>query len=171
MASIVESGISLSFPDNHFFRFEDCEVYNRKLKAFSFKEVDVCWYQKSKDLYWFIELKDYSRDFEAFEKIEDRVSNILQKAINSLSMFLSRKHDYELGKELKTCFNPKPEEKTKLILIAIIHTSSSTVTHVPLMNDRFKQKFRAYADLFSIDLFAIIDHNQAKKVIKDFEVT
>lgn len=59
MPKIKESNITLDFPDGNFFRFETCSGYTA-LSGNHFKEMDACWYDNTKNLFWLIELKDYS---------------------------------------------------------------------------------------------------------------
>lgn len=56
--SITESSITLNFPDNNYFRFQDCNGY--KTIQNNFKEMDACWYDQASDILYIIELKDWS---------------------------------------------------------------------------------------------------------------
>lgn len=100
---ITESGITLNFPDNNFFRFEDCQGYKEIQN--NFKEMDVCWYEQTTDTLYIIELKDWhdgklieendptissQKIIEMKESISKSNINILvKKSIDSVSMFIS----------------------------------------------------------------------------------
>jgi hypothetical protein len=45
MTPINESGITLTFPDNNFFRFQTCEGH-KQLQGI--QEMDCCWYDENK---------------------------------------------------------------------------------------------------------------------------
>jgi hypothetical protein len=82
--AVTESNITLNFPDNNYFRFQDCEGY-RQIQQ-NFKEMDICWYNQSNDVLYIIELKNW-RDGKleeendpnySPEKIKEIKSSILQ---------------------------------------------------------------------------------------------
>jgi hypothetical protein len=57
---ITESSITLNFPDNNYFRLGDCEGY--KILQNHFAEMDVCWYDSTKDILYLIELKNWGNN-------------------------------------------------------------------------------------------------------------
>jgi hypothetical protein len=59
MPGFTESNITLNFPDANFFRFATCEGYTA-LSGNHFKEMDACWFDAKENLFWLIELKDFS---------------------------------------------------------------------------------------------------------------
>lgn len=89
MAGFRESGVELDFPNGKWFRFCDLPSY-RKLSGYNFKEVDACWQPESRELFYLIELKDYSTGNALTKKnVESRIDEIVKKSVNSLQMTLS----------------------------------------------------------------------------------
>jgi len=87
MPGFTESSITLDFPDSNFFRFSNCRGYTA-LSGNNFKEMDACWYDTTSNLYWLIELKDFtSAALSTSQNVEDRAWNLLKKAVDSLCIF------------------------------------------------------------------------------------
>ncbi len=55
----TESGITLHFPDNNYFCFENCTLY-QKYSGNHFKEMDACWIDVANKTFYLIELKDHT---------------------------------------------------------------------------------------------------------------
>lgn len=73
MSGFKESGISLDFPTNSWFRFQDCNAF-KHLSGNHFKEMDVCWLDRTDNTFYLIELKDYTEtDPEEENTSEERV--------------------------------------------------------------------------------------------------
>lgn len=166
MPGFTESKITLNFPDSNFFRFADCSGYS-SLSGNYFKEMDACWVDIANNLYWLIELKDFtSASLGASENIESRVINILKKAIDSLCMFLSSKHKYNYSSNLNSCFpTDHPNESTQFKFITVVHCNNTQSTDVQLIHNLFRTKFKPYAELFGISHYAVIEHSRAVGII------
>lgn len=165
MPGFTESCITLDFPDLNYFRFSNCSGYNA-LNGNYFKEMDACWYDTMCNIYWLIELKDFtSATLSNGRSVEDRAWNLLKKAIDSLCMFLSSKHAYPYGINLNPCLPAIPNPTTEFKFITIVHCSSSQSSDVQLINNSFRRKFKPYADLFGINYYAVLEHSAAKRII------
>lgn len=161
MPGFTESSITLDFPDNNFFRFAECGGYI-KLKGNNFKEMDACWYSVADNEYWFIELKDFTADLAAGHSIEKRVWDIVKKAVDSLSMFLSSKHNYPYGiADLLPCMPFAPDSATRLCLFTIVHCPIEKKADIQLLHNSFRTKFLPYAKLYGIDKYGVLEHTQA----------
>ena len=57
---ITESGITLNFPDNNYFRLGGCDGYKKIQNNFS--EMDACWYDQANDTLYIIELKNWGNN-------------------------------------------------------------------------------------------------------------
>lgn len=165
MPGFTESNITLNFPDTNFFRFETCSGYI-SLKGNHFKEMDACWYNTVENLYWLIELKDFSlANLTIPETIEKRSWDIVKKATDSLCMFLSSKHTYPYSANLNPCFPFIPNNTTQFKFVTVIHCDTNQKADIQLINERFKSKFKPYADLFGIRHYAVIEHSTAMQII------
>ena len=165
MPGFTESNITLDFPDDRFFRFATCKGY-ALLSGNHFKEMDACWYDESGNLYWLMELKDYSlASLAAAETIEKRSWDIVKKAIDSLCMFLSSRHLYPYAANLNPCFPIIPDDATKFNIVTIVHCDSAQKPDIQLLNEKFKNKFKPYAELFGIDTYSVVEHSTAIRIL------
>lgn len=166
MPGFTESNITLNFPDTNFFRFADCAGYSA-LSGNYFKEMDACWLDTGGNLYWLIELKDFSlATLTTPETIEKKSWDIVKKAVDSLCMFLSSKHTYPYASNLNPCFPvPPPNNTTQFKFVTIIHCDTGQKADVQLIHEKFKIKFKPYAELFGITNYAVIEHSTAIRII------
>ncbi len=165
MPGFTESSITLYFPDSNFFRFSNCRGYTA-LNGNNFKEMDACWYDATCNLYWLIELKDFtSAALSTTQNVEDRAWNLLKKAVDSLCMFLSSKHAYPYDIKLNPCLPSTPDSTTEFKFITIVHCSLSQAPDIQLINNSFRRKFKPYADLFGITHYAVLEHSAAIRFI------
>lgn len=161
MPGFIESNITLNFPDNNFFRFADCEGY-RVLSGYNFKEMDACWYDNTHNLYWLIELKDFTNAaLDNHQNVESRAWNLLIKAVDSLCMFLSCKHTYTYS--INQCLPFVPDLQTEFKFISIVHCNPAQAGDVQLINNSFRSKFKPYALLFGITHYAVMEHSLATR--------
>jgi hypothetical protein len=166
MHKFTESNITISFPDAKFFRFADCAGYTA-LSGNHFKEMDACWLDTKENLYWLIELKDFSlASLKTAPTIEEKSWKIFKKAVDSLCMFLSSKHAYPYATNLNSCFpTPLPNSETQFKFVTIIHCDIGQKVDVQLINEQFKIKFKPYADLFGITNYSVVEHSAAIRII------
>lgn len=165
MPGFTESNITLNFPDNNFFRFSDCDGYKR-LSGNYFKEMDAGWYNAQENLYWLIELKDYSlANLSVVLTIEEISNDIVKKAIDSLCMLLSSKHAYPFAPHLNLCLPQVPNSNAIFNFITVVHSDRSQRVNVQLINEKFKRRFRPYAQLFGIKFYSVIEHTSAARII------
>ncbi len=164
MSVIAESNITLQFPDDNYFRFSDCQGYT-SLSGYYFKEMDACWYDAENNIYWLIELKDYSGSNLTSETIEQKSWDITRKAIDSLCMLLSCKHAYDYGAKITPCLPALLNEQTQLKFITIIHCNENQKINVQHLHNQFRIKFKPYAELFGISNYAVIEHSMAAALI------
>lgn len=165
MPEFIESNIALNFPDANFFRFATCDGY-RTLSGNYFKEMDVCWFDAGENLFWLIELKDFSKaSLNTLETIEEKSWNIAKKATDSLCMILSSKHAYPYSANINPCLPSVPNDSTQFKFVTIIHCEIGQKANVQLINEKFKSKFRPYAELFGINHYSVVEHSTAIRII------
>jgi len=165
MAGFTESNITLNFPDANFFRFATCKGYTQ-LSGNNFKEMDACWFDTVENIYWIIELKDFSlASLTTLETIEKRSWDIVKKATDSLCMFISSKHGYPYSVVLNPCFPNIPNNNTQFKFVVVIHSDTGKKADIQLLNEQFKHKFKPYALLFGISHYAVIEHSTAIRII------
>lgn len=156
MASITESSITLNFPDEKWFRFNPgCKGYAR-LSAHGFKEMDACWFDSQNNTCWIFELKDFTADLNLEITMKNRAWNLVKKAVDTLCMFVSSKHQYLFAiNELNPCFSFAPTTDTVFKFVSIVHCAHAQKTQVTHLNDLFKDNFKPYAKLFNITHFSV----------------
>lgn len=172
MPTFSESEITLTFPDENYFRWEKCAGYKDLTPDSGFKEMDVCWYEKSANKYWLIELRDYVPKHEGVTRtIEVRAQELVKKAIDSLVMFLSVRHGYETpaAEALTGCVTKVqlPDEQTTYRFVVILHCEPSQKADIQFTSNYFKSKFKPYASLFGIEHYAVLEHGQAARLLPD----
>jgi hypothetical protein len=171
---ITESSITLNFPDNNFFRFEDCKGY-KDLQ--DLKEMDACWYEQATDTLYIIELKDW-KDGKLIEENDPNISvekikeikvgisksniNILvKKSIDSVSMFMSILLEKPYSTKIQACSPFTITKTTKFKLLSIINWTNPDITYISTINDAYKSKFMPYAKLYDIKTFIVLTKNIA----------
>jgi hypothetical protein len=175
---ITESGITLNFPDNNYFRFEDCQGYKEIQN--NFKEMDVCWYEQATDTLYIIELKDWhdgklieenDPSFSAQKIIEMKQGisksnrNILvKKSIDSASMFLSILLEKPYSPKIQLCAPFIITNTTSIKLLSIINWTNPDVTYVATINTEYRSKFASYAKLFDIKAYVVMTKDKATQV-------
>jgi hypothetical protein len=165
MPKFTESNITLDFPDGNFFRFSSCAGY-QALSGNHFKEMDACWYDAGSNVYWLMELKDYSSaSLTASDTIEQKSWDMVKKAIDSICMFLASKHCYPYAVNLNPCFPFVPDDHTKFNVVTIVHCDRAQKPDIQLLNEQFRRKFKPYAVLFGITSYAVVEHSAASRCI------
>lgn len=165
MPGFTESNITLNFPDSNFFRFATCGGYT-VLSGNHFKEMDACWYDAQSNLYWLIELKDFtSASLGNSTNVEDRAWNLLKKAVDCLCMFLSSKHTYPYDTNLNPCLPYTPDSTTQFNFITVVHCNPTQAADVQLIHNSFRGKFKPYAELFGITKYVVVEHSRAISII------
>jgi hypothetical protein len=174
---VTESQITLNFPDNNFFRFEDCDGY--KAIQNNFKEMDVCWYEISTDTLFVIELKDWgdnilleeSNPTFTNEKIKEmktgitnfRIWSLVQKSIDSTCMFMSILLAKPYSSKIQACSPFVITNNTKIKFLSIINWLEGDNSYVETINTAYKSKFNSYAKLFGINVFLVLTKEQAAR--------
>lgn len=174
---LTESNITLNFPDNNYFRFQDCEGY--KQIQHNLKEMDTCWFNNEDNILYLIELKNWENnslieenDFSiSKEEIslmksnisKSRINNLLKKSIDSVSIFMSILLDKPQGLKIQKCSPFTINNNTTIKLISIINWTSSDITYIANINTEYKTKFKSYAKLYSISAYLVMTKEQAAK--------
>lgn len=172
---VVESSISLNFPDNNYFRIGECDGY--KSIQNNFAEMDACWYDQANDILYIIELKDWG-DNKLLEESDPsyseakiaemkkgiskyRISNLLKKSVDTTCMYMSILLDKKEGLEIQKCSPFSITKNTSIKLLSIINWTELDTSYVSNINTEYKSKFNSYAKLFDIKVFLVLTKTQA----------
>lgn len=174
---IIESEITLTFPDDNFFRFEDCSGY----KTLShIKEMDACWYDKENNILYVIELKNWQNNqlieendpnisIEEIERTKQKISEhrlyeLCKKSFDSVYMFSSILLKKPYSSKLQECIPFEIAIDTKIVLLSIINWTDTNSTYISLVNTKYKTMFKSYAKLFDINTYLVITKEQASRI-------
>ena len=172
--TISESNITLTFPDNNYFRFEDCKGHKNLQNI---KEMDVCWYEQATDTLFIIELKNWGNNnlneeidstFSP-EKIEEmkmgiskyRIDELFKKSVDSVCMFMSILLEKPYSEHIQACSPFIITRTTKIKLLSIINWTASDSSYISSINTAYKSKFNSYAKLFDIKYYLVITKEKA----------
>jgi hypothetical protein len=172
--TIQESSITLNFPDNNCFRFENCKGH----KDLQFvKEMDACWYEQVTDTLYIVELKNWENNnlneendpnFSA-EKIQamkdgikySRIEQLFEKSLHSVCMFMSILLEKPYSANIQACSPFLITKTTKIKLLTIINWTSNDVSYIATINAAYKSRFKSFAKLFDISAFLVMTKEQA----------
>lgn len=169
MAGFRESGVELDFPNGKWFRFYDLPSY-RKLSGYNFKEVDACWQPESRELFYLIELKDYSTGNALTKKnVESRIDEIVKKSVNSLQMTLSMIFQTQYGRSLeKESGIDLHSQNQRLRLIVVVCENPENILMLNSQKDVCQRRFLPYVRLWGGIEYHILTYSQAKKYFGTF---
>lgn len=166
MPSITESNITLEFSDERFFRLESCPGY-RKLSGYYFKEMDICWYDHAQQIYWLIELKDYSYgNLDSTASIDKKAMDLVKKSVDTVSMFMAMRHQYPYATQLLPCIpDGTIPPDVRLKLLSIIRCENSQRPDIQLLNNAYRNRFKPYAELFNIRQYTVAEYSTAARLL------
>jgi hypothetical protein len=157
---ITESSITLNFPDNNYFRFQDCNGY--KTIQNHFKEMDACWYDQASDILYMIELKDWSIANLTDSTFSDkRIWDLVKKSVDSVCMFMAIILGKPHSDSIQSCSPFTISATTKIKLLSIVNCNASDTAYISTINTEYKSRFGSYAKLFEIDAFLVLTKDRA----------
>ena len=160
---IIESQITLNFPDNNYFRFQDCQGY--KGIQNHFKEMDVCWYDVNNDILYLIELKDWSiANLSNIEYSDKRIWDLVKKSVDSLSMIMSILLQKPYSISIQACLPFSISSETKIKLLSVVNCNDADKVFIATVNTEYKPRLNAYAKLFDVDTFVVLTKNRATQL-------
>ena len=164
MAGFTESGITLDFPTDNWFRFEKTEPH-KSISCFNFKEMDACWIDYADGKFYAIELKDYT----ATGSLEpantaDRKWNITKKVVDTMQMFLAAKYQNTFGQTLE---NEKNVDLHSSCLedyfITIINVADSSKGYIGAFKDNCLEALRGYTKVWDNAHVIVMTYEQARR--------
>ncbi|MDZ7900918.1 MAG: hypothetical protein U5N85_23185 [Arcicella sp.] len=160
---ITESLITLNFPDNNYFRFQDCQGY--KDIQNHFKEMDACWYDVNNDTLYLIELKDWSvANLTNREYSDKRIWDLVKKSVDSVSMIMSILLQKPYSASIQACIPFSISGETKIKLLSIVNCNDADKVFISTVNTDYKSRFNAYAKLFNVNTFVVLTKDRATQL-------
>lgn len=177
MGGFTESKITLNFPDDNYFRFENC-IGHKNLSHV--KEMDACWYDINNDILYIIELKNWENGKlteeddpnitkSEIEKIKKdissyRVEELWKKSLDCVCMFSSILLKKPYSFEIQKCSPFTITNETTIKLLSIINWTDIDSLYIADINAQYKSKFNSYAKLFGIKTFLVLPKNKASEL-------
>lgn len=165
-----ESGVSIDLSAYAHFRFENCEGY-RKIKGCNVKEIDFGWWNEEEECLYLLELKDFTANPERIvekEKSVELIENLCKKSIDVVLMLSAVWLDNAGGREIKPCLPARARQKCKMKIFHLVRCDESIEPALNAMNDKLKNEFRGYRQLYeNLLTFKIISARQADRIFKD----
>lgn len=175
--SITESGITLNFPNENYFRFQDCPGY-RAIQQ-NFKEMDCCWFDEDSNRLYLIELKDWgdgtlleeNDGVSTAEKIDEmkkriskyRIQELFKKSLDSTAMIMSIKLNTPYSSKINDCIPFEINNNTEVTLLSIINWSNPDPSYISTVHSQYKTLFKSYAKLYDIKGYAVMTKSQAEE--------
>lgn len=159
----TESGITLHFPDNNYFCFENCTLY-QKYSGNHFKEMDACWIDVANKTFYLIELKDHTNaNLNQTETLNRIVWNLVKKTIDSYTMLLAVLLATPKSSDLQSCIPLHFDNTFQFKFVHIIKANAHQREQVMFIKDAFTPQIRPYRELLAFSYCGVITYEQAQK--------
>lgn len=169
MAGFTESGITLDFDKETWFRFQQSEPYCR-VSGFGFKEMDACYVDEMPEglrRFYAIELKDFSETNSlAEENMTKRIWDIVKKNVDTLQMILSAKYQNQFGIDLeKTKGIDLHTNMKEAFLLTIVNVKPENVMMLHALKDKCLDKLRPYSKVWDGIKIVLMTKEHAQKYL------
>lgn len=166
MAGFTESGTTLDFPSESWFRFQQSEPYS-DVSCFGFKEMDACYIETQDDgskTFYAIELKDFTETNSlAEDNMGKRIWDIVKKNVDTLQMFLSARYQHHFGIHLEESKSVDLHtDMAKAIFITIVNVKQENALLLQTLKDKCLSKLSAYSKVWDEVSFTLMTGEQAK---------
>lgn len=164
MAGFIESGITLDFPTEDWFRFERTEPH-KSISCFNFKEMDACWIDYEDKKFYAIELKDYTATGSLeLANSANRKWNITKKVIDTMQMFLAAKYQSAFGQILESEKNVDLHSSClEAYFITIINVAESSKGYMGAFKDDCLKTLKGYTKVWDNAHVTVMTYEQAKQ--------
>ena len=167
MAGFTESGTTLEFPSENWFRFQQSKPYC-DVSGFGFKEMDACFLETKGDgtkVFYAIELKDFTETNSLEESnMTKRIWDIVKKNVDTLQMYLSAKYQQQFGIELENVKSVDLHTNMdRAIFVTIVNVKPENVQLLQALKDKCQSKLCAYSRVWDGVVFTLMSGEQAKR--------
>jgi len=163
-----ESGINIDLRGHSHFRFEDCEGY-RKIKGWHVKEIDFGWWNEEEECLYLLEIKNLTSNPDHLsekEKSGKLIDNLWKKSLDVILILSAVWLDNVASREIKSCLPTYAQQKCKVKIFHLIKCDKSIEHLLNAVNDRLKDRFRGYKQLYeNLLAFKIISNRQAERIL------
>ena len=169
MAGFTESGITLDFPTQDWFRFEKSQPY-AGISGYHYKELDACWVKDMNTgyaIFYAIELKDYTSC--SIDSSKERIFDIVKKMVDTIQMFLSARYQNEFGQELEHEKHVNLHDGlscAQFITIVKIHQENAPLFQA--LKDECLRHLKGYGKVWDNIQFHILTYTQAQRYFSEF---
>lgn len=157
LIDISEGNLTISVPENRYFRFEDSQTYD-SVKANGLTEADLAWMVDEENALWIMELKDYGPQSQgqlaqAREKLRTRLpKNIAHAVLLVSAVWANTPLGNKLRQDIEQTFPEFPDEALPIKAVAVINVEN---TDIPLIGP-LSDAVRAALDAFELDIVLVL---------------
>lgn len=167
MAGFTESNITLDFPKDSWFRFQQSKPYS-DISGFGFKEMDACYVDElevGNRVFYAIELKDYSAaDSLTEDNMTNRIWDIVKKNVDTIQMFMSAKYQNGFGLGLEAQKGIDLHSSIGMArFVTVVNIKPENVQMLQAMKDKCLDKLRAYSCVWDNISITLMTKEQAQK--------
>lgn len=164
MAGFTESGITLDFSTDTWFRFEKTEPH-KSISHFHFKEMDACWVDEEHMRFYAIELKDYTEAGSLDESnTTKRKWDIAKKVVDTMQMYLSARYQNTFGNRLEQEKNVDlHNNRLEAYFITIVKVEDSSLGYMGAFKDACLEILRGYGRVWDNIHITVMTYEQAKR--------
>lgn len=170
-----ENSLVVTVPDGRYFRFGDCEAYDR-VKGKSMKEMDVGWLTTDDDL-WLLELKDYGKHIPADlrPQLPKLQNNVPLKVQDTLAMLGAAWAGTNWGEDLlqnirDTCPDFPPDAVPLRTGVVVNLENSSDVALLSQIKDRIAADLEGELDIMGVRSVVVLPVGSSR-IQQDLDIT
>ncbi len=173
MAVFEESGLRLTVPDGHWFRFADMAAY-RALSGRHLSEMDVGWWDHSAaGTLWVVEIKDYS-GLPATEQLPTHLlERLTSKATDVLLLLSAAWLNTNRGQQLRVALPvacrsvPLAPKRLRLVFVLRVHApmGPDLQRSFGVLKSALAARMSGRAALFDLEDVSLCDHVTAAKYL------
>lgn len=165
MADYLESGLRVTLPDSHHFRFADLPAY-RSISGQNVKEMDFGWINAG--VLYLLEVRSYTQltasladaDFVPKKGLPapHRFQTLIDKITDSTLMLLAAWAGTPWGVRLQSDLPPAARARLPLKLIIALELPPALCTHLPVLRDGLNSRLLGRISMADAQRVAVIDY-------------
>lgn len=164
MMPYSENGVTVHFPDNNYFSFGSCAAY-KVINSKDVKEMDVCWFDKTSDILWCVELKAFDnpananflqQDLSQKNVVDYWIDELYKKSVHTLCMLETNRSNTQ------TCIVPGISDQTTFRLVHLINVVPGQETSLQFIQDELRIMLKPLIAIYNVDSFTVVPYSLAR---------
>jgi hypothetical protein len=171
MPDYNESGLRISLPDGHGFRFQDMPAY-KGLSGQNLKEMDFGWWDSERGIVWLLEVKDYSdSSIGASLPVDHLLAGLRDKATDALlilaAAWLGTDKGHDFSRSLPSSCRRLTGNLPRLKIVFVLKVGRRRISSdLPPLKDKLNQVLKGRVALFDVPSVILTDHNTAAGLMR-----